>query len=84
MTDRNVEKKRKKEQYVVEEMIRLYCRKTTENMTGRQVGCVRPAGNSPNTPGSAVRNVLLWKKRRSAATVECTAINRRCGRRSGR
>ena len=27
MTDRNVEKKRKKEQYVVEEMIRLYCRK---------------------------------------------------------
>ena len=37
-----VEKKRQKEQYVVEEMIRLYCRK---NHGKEGVGCVRNVRN---------------------------------------
>ena len=37
-----VEKKRQKEQYVVEEMIRLYCRKKTSERKKRQEGQMCP------------------------------------------
>lgn len=40
-----VEKKRQKEQYVVEEMIRLYCRKTMEKRGMHPAGCVRNVRN---------------------------------------
>ena len=40
-----VEKKRQKEQYVVEEMIRLYCRKNHEKRGMHPAGCVRNVRN---------------------------------------
>ena len=40
-----VEKKREKEQKVVEEMIRLYCRKNIPEMKDRQGRCVLPVRN---------------------------------------
>ena len=44
--NRKVEKKRKKEQYVVEEMIRLYCRKKHKGH-GRGRGRTAPLAAAP-------------------------------------
>ena len=72
-----VEKKRQKEQYVVEEMIRLYCRKNHkehDKTTGKM--CL-PVRNFQIMPDSEARNVHLWKKKHSVRTVRCIAISQR-------
>ena len=61
-----VEKKRQKEQYIVEEMIRLYCRKNhleEERQAGR---CVRSVRNFQIMRNSEVINVRLWNKKHFA------------------
>jgi hypothetical protein len=70
-----VEKKRQKEQYIVEEMIRLYCRKNhlEEERQGRQMCpvCQELMRNSE------ARNARLWNKRHFARTVKYIVINRK-------
>ena len=61
-TMKDIEKKRKKEQYVSEEMIRLYCRRTTRDMTERQGGCARTVRRFPNMRSFGARNVLYGKQ----------------------
>lgn len=71
-----VEKKRQKEQYVVDEMIRLYCRKKhpKEDRQGRFVLSVR---NFWIMQDFEVKSVLLWKKRRFVRIVRYIVISRR-------
>ena len=69
-----VEKKRQKEQYIVEEMIRLYCRKNhlEEERQGRQMCPVCQIMRN-----SEVINVRLWNKKHFAQTAKCIVINRK-------
>lgn len=72
-----VEKKRQKEQYIVEEMIRLYCRKNhleEERQGGR---CVRSVRSFRIMRNSEARNARLWNKRHFARTVKYIVINRK-------
>ena len=79
-----VEKKRRREQYVVEEMIQLYCRKnhSKEERQGRQM-CLS-VRNFLITQNLEVRNVRLWNRRHFVQTVRYTVINRRRERRFAR
>lgn len=54
-----VEKKRQKEQHVVEEMIRLYCRKKHPKKTGRQGRFVLSVRNFWIMQDFEVKSVLL-------------------------
>ena len=79
-----VEKKRKKEQYVVEEMIRLYCRKNHKEYD-RSAGQMCPDCQALSDYARLRSDKCpLWRKRHSAVTVKCTATSPRCGRRSVR
>lgn len=72
-----VEKKRQKEQYVVEEMIRLYCRKKhpkEERQEGQMCPNVKDFRIMQN---KEVKSVHLWKKRRFVRIVRCIVISRR-------
>lgn len=79
-----VEKKRQREQHVVEEMIQLYCRKnhSKEERQGRKMCPV--CQNFPITQSLEARNVRLWSRRHSVQTVRYTVINRRRENRSVR
>ena len=81
---KDIEKKRRKEQYVVGEMIRLYCRKKHKESDRKKGNCVRTVRNFLIMPDSAVKNVRLWRISLSAVTAGSTATNRKCARRSGR
>lgn len=72
-----VEKKRQKEQYIVEEMIRLYCRKIIWKRNVRAGRCVRSVRNFQIMRNSEVRNVRLWNKKHFAQTAKCIVINRK-------
>ena len=75
------EEKRKKEQLVVEEMIRLYCRKHHDGYdrkTGRMCPACRQLSDYARLRSEKCPFML------SAAAAGCTAISRRCVRRSGR
>ena len=79
-----VEKKRQREQHVVEEMIQLYCRKnhSKEERQGRKMCPV--CQELLITQNLEVRNVRLWNRRHSVQTVRYTVINRRRERRFAR
>ena len=72
-----VEKKRQKEQYVVEEMIRLYCRKTIRKKKDRRGRHVLTVKDFRIMQNKEVRSVHLWKKRRFVRIVRCIVISRR-------
>ena len=72
-----VEKKRQKEQYVVEEMIRLYCRKNHPKKKDRKGRCVLNVKDFRIMPNKEVRNVHLWSKKRSVQIVRYIVISRR-------
>ena len=72
-----VEKKRQKEQYVVEEMIRLYCRKTIRKKKDRRGRHVLTVKDFWITQNKEVRSVHLWKKKRSVRTVRYIVISRK-------
>ena len=71
------EKKRQKEQYVVEEMIRLYCRKTIRKKKDRKDRCVLTVKDFRIMQNKEARSVRLWKKKRSVRTVRYIVISRR-------
>ena len=72
-----VEKKRQKEQYVVEEMIRLYCRKKHPKEK-RQEGQMCPdCQNFRIMQNKEVKSVHSWKKRRFVRIVRYIVISRR-------
>ena len=72
-----VEKKRQKEQYVVEEMIRLYCRKKHPKEK-RQEGQMCPdCQKLSDMQNKEVKSVHLWKKRRFVRIVRYIVISRR-------
>ena len=72
-----VEKKRQKEQYVVEEMIRLYCRKKHPKEK-RQEGQMCPdCQKLSDYANKEVKSVHLWKKRRFVRIVRYIVISRR-------
>lgn len=72
-----VEKKRQKEQYVVEEMIRLYCRKNHPKEKDRKGRCVLNVKRFRIMQNKEVKNVLLWKKRRFVRIVRYIVISHR-------
>ena len=72
-----VEKKRQKEQYVVEEMIRLYCRKKHPKEK-RQEGQMCPdCQKLSDYAKQRVKSVHSWKKRRFVRIVRYIVISRR-------
>ena len=72
-----VEKKRQKEQYVVEEMIRLYCRKNIRKKKDRRGRCVQNVKDFRIMQNKEVKSVHLWKKRRFVRIVRYIVISRR-------
>ena len=74
MKMKNIEKKRKKEQYVVKEMIRLYCRKNHEGYD-RKTGKMCPVCRELSDYAELRKNVRLWRRKPSAATAGFTAIS---------
>ena len=72
-----VEKKRQKEQYVVEEMIRLYCRKKHPKEKRQEGRCVLTVKNFRIMQNKEVKSVHLWKKRRFVRIVRYIVISRR-------
>lgn len=72
-----VEKKRQKEQYVVEEMIRLYCRKNIRKKKDRKGRCVLTVKNFRIMQNKEVKSVHSWKKRRFVRIVRYIVISRR-------
>lgn len=79
-----VEKKRQREQHVVEEMIQLYCRKNHSKEERHAERCALSVRNFPITQSLEARNVRLWSRRHSVQTVRYTVINRRRENRSVR
>lgn len=71
------EKKRQKEQYVVEEMIRLYCRKTIRKKKDRKGRYVLNVKDFRIMQNKEVKSVHLWKKRRFVRIVRYIVISRR-------
>ena len=73
----SIEKKRQKEQRVVEEMIRLYCRKNHkeyDKTTGKMCPSCQELSDYARFRS---RNVPLWKRKHSVRTVRCIVISRR-------
>lgn len=77
-----VEKKRQKEQYVVEEMIRLYCRKNHGKEGHASGGMCPECQKLADYAKRGARNVPSWNRKHSAQTAKYTATSRKCGKRS--
>ena len=79
-----VEKKRQREQHVVEEMIQLYCRKnhSKEERQGRKMCPV--CQELSDYAKLRSQKCPLWSRRHSVQTVRYTVINRRRENRSVR
>ncbi len=80
-----IEEKRRKEQYVVEEMIRLYCRKNHkgyDRKSGRMCPACRELTEYARLRSEKcpfMENKTFWP-----AAAASTVIKRKCGKRSGR
>lgn len=80
----DIEWKRKREQYVVDEMIHLYCRKNHKGFdrkTGRLCHACRELADYAKLRSE---KCPFMEKKTFAATAGFIAINLKCGRRSGR
>lgn len=65
----SVEAKRQREKRMVQEMVALYCRKSTAGKNA----CAPNAPRWPNMRGSAATDVRSWRQKPSAPTAVYTA-----------